>query len=106
MIGGQQSIATTDTGKKGVKLMNYLHTHSNAVIQLHSSDMILYIESDADYLVLPQAHSRVASIFYLRNATSRRPRLNRAIQFICKNLQNVVSSAAEAETGVIFIGGQ
>ena len=86
--------------------MDYLHTHPDAVIRFHASDMIIYIESDAAYLVLPQARSRVASIFYLSNATSGRPPLNRAIQVTCKTLQNVVSSVAEAETGGIFIGGQ
>ena len=86
--------------------MDYLHTHPNAVIRYHASNMILYIESDAAYLVLPQARSCVASIFYLSNATAGRPLLNGAIQVICKTLQNVVSSAAEAETGSIFIGGQ
>ena len=86
--------------------MDYLHTYPDAVIRFHASDMIIYIESDAAYLVLPQARSRVASIFYLSNATSGRPPLNGAIQVICKTLQNVVSSAAEAETGGIFIGGQ
>ena len=42
-IGGQQSTATTDTGKICVKLMDYLHTHPNAVVRFHASDMILYI---------------------------------------------------------------
>ena len=56
--------------------------------------------------VLSQACSRVASIFYLDNATSERPTLNGAIQVICKTLKNVVYSTAEAETGGIFIGGQ
>ena len=68
--------------------------------------MILYIESDAAYLVLPQVRIRFASIFYLSNATSGRPTLNDAIQVVCKTLQNVVSSASKAETGGIFIGGQ
>ena len=86
--------------------MDYLHTHPDAVVQLHASDMILYIESDAAYLVLPKSRSRVARIFYLSNATVRRPPLNGAIQVICKTLHNAVSFAAEAETGGIFIGGQ
>ena len=68
--------------------------------------MILYIESDAAYLVLPQARSRVDRIFCLSSATTGRPPLNYTIQVICKTLQNVVSSASEAETGGIFIGGQ
>ena len=70
--------------------------------------MILFIELYTDYLVPSQAHSRVAitSIFYLSNSTDGRHPLNGAIQVISKNLQNVVSSAAEAETGGIFISGQ
>ena len=68
--GGQQSTATTNTEKKCAKLMHYLHTHPNAVVRFHASNMILYIESDAAYLFLPQARSRVASIFYLSNATT------------------------------------
>ena len=68
--------------------------------------MILYIESDAAYLVLPKARSRVTSIFYPSNANYGRPPLNGAIQVICKTLQYVVSSVAKAETGGIFIGGQ
>ena len=86
--------------------MDYLHTHPNAVVRFHASDIILYIESDAAYLVLTQARSRVSSIFYLSNTTSGRPPLNGAIQVICKTLQNVVSFADEAETGSIFIGSQ
>ena len=62
-IGDQQSTATTDTETKCAKLMDYLHTHPDALIRFHASDMILYIESDADYLVLPKARRCVASIF-------------------------------------------
>ena len=86
--------------------MDYLHTHPNTVVRFHASNKILYIESDAAYLVLPKACSRVASIFYLINATAGRPLLNSAIKVICKTLQNVVSSASEEETGGIFIDGQ
>ena len=49
--------------------MDYLHTHPHAVVRFHASYTILYLESDASYLVLPQACSRFASIFYLSNAT-------------------------------------
>ena len=95
-IDGQQSTATTDTETKCAKLMDYLHTHPDAVVRLHASKMILYIELDTAYLVLPKEHSCFASIFYLSNANAGRPPLNGAIQVICKTLQNVVSSAAEA----------
>ena len=66
----------------------------------------LYMKTDAAYLVLPQARSRVAIIFYLSNTAAGRPPLNGAIQVICRTLHNVVSSTAKTETGGIFIGGQ
>ena len=74
--------------------MEYLHTHPDTVVRFHASDMILHIKSDAAYVVLPKVRSRIAIIFYLRNATAGRPLLNSAIQVICKTLQNVVSSSA------------
>ena len=52
------------------------------------------------------ARSRVARIFYLSNATVGCPPLKGTVQVICKTLQNVVSSTAEAETGGIFISCQ
>ena len=72
-IGGQQSTATTDTETKCAKLIEYLHTYPDAVFRFHASDIIIYIESDATYLVLPKAHSPVTSIFYLSNTTAGRP---------------------------------
>ena len=69
-IGGQQSTAITDTETKCAKLMDYLHTQPDAVVRFHASDMILYIESDTAYLVLPKACSRFTRIFYLSNTTA------------------------------------
>ena len=53
-ISGQQSTARTDTETKCAKLIDYLHNHPGAFVRFHASDMILYIESDAAYLVLPK----------------------------------------------------
>ena len=88
--------------------MDYLYTLPNATIRFNKSDMILYVDSDAAYLVLSQAHSCIAGHFSLGtmppaplipplNSTSNGPILT-----ICKRLRNVVSSAAEAETGAAF----
>ena len=46
-------------------LMDYLYTHPNAKIRYHASNMQLYIDSDAAYLVAPKAKSRIAGYFYL-----------------------------------------
>ena len=76
--------------------MDYLHTHPEAVVRFQTSDMILYIESDAAYLVLPQARSRVTSIFHLSNTTAGRPPLNGAIQDICKTLQLTPTQSSDS----------
>ena len=68
--------------------------------------MILLIESDAAYLVISQACSYVAPIFYRGKATAGHPSLNGDIQVIWKTLQNIISSTDEAETGGVFIGSQ
>jgi hypothetical protein len=40
---------------KADMLMDYLHTYPDAVLRFYASDMILIMETDAAYLVLPQA---------------------------------------------------
>ena len=62
-----QSNPTSDTNKECAMLMDYAHIHPNAVIRYHTSDMRLYIDSDAAYLVMPKERSRGAGYFYLSN---------------------------------------
>ena len=46
-------------------LMDYIATHPSATIRYYASDMRLYFDSDAAYLVLPNARSRGAGYFSL-----------------------------------------
>ena len=111
-IAAAQSAPTEHTEKACDMLMDYLDTYPNAVLQFSKSDMILYVDSDAAYLVLPKARSRIAGHFYLGNQPSPAPTTpnpestNAPIHTACKRLRNVVSSAAEAETGGIFYNSQ
>ena len=83
-----------------------MHTYQNAKIQFYASDMMLHIDSDAAYLILPGAKSRVAEFFHLSNASETQhtpsPLLNDTIHIECKALRHVVSSAAEAEMAALF----
>ena len=45
--------------------MDYANTFQNTYVLYHASDMVLYIDSDAAYLVTPKAKSRVAGYYYL-----------------------------------------
>ena len=81
-------------------LMDYLHDQPDGVLRYHASDMILQLEADAAYLVLPQARSRAAAWFILGNdpTTHPTPMDNAPIDVMCNTIKNVMSSAAEAET--------
>ena len=88
--------------------MDYLHFHPDAVLRYKASDMILQFEADSAYLVLPKARSRAAAWYILGNDPTSHPRpmTNAPLLVLCNTLKNVVSSAAEAETGGIFLASQ
>ena len=100
-IASQQNQPTETTAAAVTKLLNYVSTHPNATIRYHKSDMILHVHSDASYLSEPQARSRAGGHFYLSNKNCPTP--NGPIHTISSIMKNVMSSAAEAEIGAIFI---
>jgi hypothetical protein len=59
-ISGSQASPTTNTMKACTTLMDYAHTYPLAILHYHASDMALHIDSDAAYLVLPNARSHYA----------------------------------------------
>ena len=103
-ISSQQAAPTVDTAKKCNMLMDYAHTYPNATLRYHASDMILYIEADSSYLVQPEARSRAAAHFYFGNKIDGTN--NAPIHTMCKTIKGVMSSAAEAETGGIYMAGK
>ena len=108
-ISNQQASPTVLTRAACDQLLDYLHTHPNAVICYYASDMILCIVSDAAYLVLPKARSRCAALFTLTNlptTTPPNPTPNGPLHVLCKTMQGVPASAAEAETGGLFNAAQ
>ena len=66
-ISSQQEKPTQATNDKVSTLMDYTHLYHDAVIHYCASNMQLYINLDAAYLVLPKACSRGAGHFYLSN---------------------------------------
>ena len=87
-------------------LLDYVTTYPNPKIRFYASDMILHVDSDAAYLVQPNARSRYAGYYYLGSQNSTNNTLNGAVLVICRTIRNVVASAAEAETGGLFGNGQ
>ena len=91
-----------------LKLLNYCATHDNAKIRYFASDMVLHVHSDASYLSAYRARSRVGRHFLLSNKISQGQKIchNWAILVIVSILNNVISSAAEAEIGGLFLNGK
>ena len=103
-IASQQNQPTKTTAESVTKLLNYVATYPNAIIRYNKSDMILHVHSDASYLSEPKARSRAGGHFYLSNSTTPFP--NGPVHTISSIMRNVMSSAAEAEIGAIFINCQ
>ena len=62
-IQSQQAKPMQATNEKVSMLIDYANSHHDAVIYYRASDMQLYIDSDAAYLVLPKVRSWAQAIF-------------------------------------------
>jgi hypothetical protein len=104
VLASEQSNATKVTADKVIKLLNYCNTHPETKIRYHASDMILHIHSDESYLSENGAKIRAGGFFYMgsNNKTDKKI-TDGAILIIRKVLKHVMSLAAEAEIGAVFI---
>ena len=84
------------------QLLDYVATHPDAILTYEKSDMVLAVHSDASYLSEPKARSRAGGHFFLTTEDNEPP-TNGAILNISKNMTSVMSSAADAELGAIYI---
>jgi hypothetical protein len=110
-ISGSQYSPTEKTMKACKMLLDYVTTYPLAGIRYHASDMALHVNSDAAYLVLPNARSHYAGHYILSDTplpspTLPTPKPNGPILTICKTIRGVMTSAAEAETGGVYGNAQ
>jgi hypothetical protein len=84
------------------QLLDYLATHPDAAIRYHASGMILHIHSDASYLSVSNARSRLGGLFFLGNKSPEQDTLNGSILNVSAVIKNVMASAAESEVGACF----
>jgi hypothetical protein len=64
--------------------------------------MILQIHSDASYLSLYNARSRLGGLFFLGNKSPEQDKLNGSILNVAADIKNVVASTSESEVGACF----
>jgi hypothetical protein len=71
-IATEQTKATEKTQATTNQLLDYLVAHPDAIIRYHASDMILHIHSDASYLSVSNARSRLGGLFFVRRQITTR----------------------------------
>jgi len=96
-LASEQNRATVRTRQDVHQLLDYLHTHPDAVVVYEASNMILNVDSDASYLTEPKARSRVGGHYSLGQ------RSNGPILTVTTVLRLVASAASEAEIGAVFV---
>jgi hypothetical protein len=75
-IATEQTKATEKTQAATNQILDYLATCPDATIRYHASDMILHIHSDASYLSVSNARSRLGGLFFLGNKSPEQDTLN------------------------------
>ncbi len=80
-------------------------TQEEAILTYHGSKMVLAIHSDALYLSEPKAHSQAGGHMFMAG-NKEIPFNNGAILNISQKICAVMSSAAEAELGALFINAK
>jgi hypothetical protein len=93
-IATEQTKATEKTQATTNQMLDYLATRPDATIRYHASDMISNIHSDASYLSVSNARSRLGGLFFLGNKSPEQNTLNGSILNVAAVIKNVVASAA------------
>ena len=115
-ISPEQSKSTKNIYSKVLQFLNYICTHPLAIIEYHSSEIILHVSSYASYNLVSKGRSRASGVHYLSDNhpppppqsifKTYNPKMNGLIYILCKIMKNIVAYAAEAEFGTIFLNIQ
>jgi hypothetical protein len=102
-IATKQAAPTAKMMAKVKQLLDYILTQEEAILTYRaSSDMVLSVHSNAGYCNEKKARSRAGGHFYFSNNDPIPPN-NGAIFTITTIIKNVMSSAAEAELGALYL---
>jgi hypothetical protein len=104
-IATEQAKPTERTMEKVKQLLDYCATQEEAIITFNASKMILAVHSDAGYCNERNSRSRAGGHFFLSNDEQFPPN-NGAILTQANIIKAVMSSAAEAELGALFLNAK
>jgi hypothetical protein len=85
--------------------LDYAALQEDAIVTYQASNMKLAIHSNASYLLEPKACSRASGHMFMAG-TKEIPINNGAVLNILQIVKAVMSSAAEAELGTLFINAK
>jgi hypothetical protein len=88
-IATEQTKATEKVQAATNQLLDCLATRRDDTIRCHVSDMILHIHSDASYLSVSNARSRLGALFFLVNKSPEQDTLDRSILNVASVIKNV-----------------
>ena len=98
----QQASPTANTMRKIKQLLDYSGTHPDAALTYWSSNMVLAAHSDTSYLSETKSRSRTGGHFFMASDIAV-PENNGAVHTVDQIIKTVMSSAAEAELGGLYI---
>ena len=77
-------------------------------MRYYASDIKLFFDSNAAYLVLPNSKGRITGYFCMSSTplSNQQPKINAPILVACKTIRTVVASVEEFETEDAFINAQ
>jgi len=104
-LASQQAQPMENTMKLCKLFLDYTASQEEAVLTYKASDMVLAVHSDASYLSKPKARSRAGGHMFM-SANDNIPTNNGAILNISQIIRAVMSFAAEAELGALFINAK
>ena len=104
-IASQQANPTLITMERAKQLLDYCASQEEAVLTYNASDMVLAVHSDAGYLNEKIARSQAGGHFFMSTDVPQPPN-NGAILTIAQVIKTVMSSAAEAELGALFLNAK
>jgi len=104
-LASQQANPTERTMELCKQFLDYMATQEDAILTYAASDMVLAIHSDASYLSEPNARSRAGGHMFMAS-DDQNPKNNGAVLNISQIIRAVMSSAAEAELGALFINAK
>jgi hypothetical protein len=101
-IASTQAKPTQETMENIKLFLDYAASNQDAIITYNASDMILAVHSNASYLSKPKGRSCAGGHFFMSFDVSD-PEGNSAVLNIVHLIKAVMSSAAEAELGALYI---